>query len=77
MTIRATLTIALLLGSATLPVFAQPIDAALALQVRKMTAIEARQPQVEAGLPRLKVTEEILPLRIPGHTLGEKPRASV
>jgi DNA-binding beta-propeller fold protein YncE len=34
-------------------------------------ASRAAQLEIEAHAPKLAVTEEILPLRIPGHTLGE------
>jgi hypothetical protein len=69
MTIRKTATTVamLLLGTAPLQVFAQVGTPA---QMKSQLA-------VEAGLPQLQVTEEILPLRIPGHTLGETEGVSL
>jgi len=70
MTIRktATLVAMLLLGSASPKAFAQgPVNPAVA----------QKQAAVEAGLQHLQVTEDVLPLRIPGHTLGESEGVSM
>jgi DNA-binding beta-propeller fold protein YncE len=55
----------LLLAGASTPVLAQRGGGAEAQAAR------AAQAALEARTPKLAVTEEILPLRIPGHTLGE------
>jgi hypothetical protein len=58
-----------LLLMAPIPVLAQGGSQAEAQ--RAAQAARAAQLEVEARTPKLAVTEEILPLRIPGHTLGE------
>ena len=72
MTIRrtATLVAMLLLGSTSLAL-AQGGNSAAAQQAA------AKQAAVEKTLPRLDITEEVLPLRIPGHTLGETEGVSM
>jgi hypothetical protein len=76
MTIRksAALTVLLLLGTA-LQVTAQ--EGASATQRAAVAAQAAKQAAVEAGLPQLQVSEQILPLHIPGHTLGETEGVSL
>ena len=54
----------LLLAGASTPVLAQRGGG-------EAQAARAAQLELEARTPKLAVTEEILPLRIPGHTLGE------
>ena len=56
----------LLLASASMPVLAQRGGGNAEAQ-----AARAAQAELEARTPKLTVTEEVLPLRIPGHTLGE------
>jgi len=57
-----------LLLLAPLPAYAQ----GSAQQAQQSAAAgRAAQLAIEANAPKLAVTEEILPLRIPGHTLGE------
>ena len=34
-------------------------------------ARQKRQLEIEAETPKLQITEEVLPLTIPGHTIGE------
>ena len=64
----ATLTM-LLMAGASAPVLAQGGSQAEAQ--RAAAAARAAQLAIEAHTPKLAVTEEILPLRIPGHTIGE------
>jgi hypothetical protein len=73
MTIRnSAITLAmLLLGAAPLHVHAQAFNSAEAQAAR------AKQEALEATLPKLEVTEQILPLQIPGHTLGETEGVSM
>ena len=37
----------------------------------EMQAALAKQAELEKNTPRLQVTEEVLPLVVPGHTIGE------
>ena len=61
-----------LLLLAPLPAYAQPNAQGSAQQAQQAAATgRAAQLAIEASSPKLAVTEEILPLRIPGHTLGE------
>ena len=59
----------LLLAGASTPVLAQRGSQADAQAAA--AAGRAAQLELEARTPKLAVTEEILPLRIPGHTIGE------
>ena len=59
----------LLLMAGSVPVLAQGGSQAEAQ--RAAQAARAAQLEIESHTPKLAVTEEILPLRIPGHTLGE------
>ena len=59
----------LLLAGASSPVLAQRGSQADAQGAA--AAGRAAQLELEARTPKLNVTEEILPLRIPGHTIGE------
>ena len=73
MTIRKTaLTIGalLLLSTAALQVSAQENAQLAQLQAAQAERAKA-QDAIEAKTKKLQITEEILPLRIPGHTLGE------
>jgi hypothetical protein len=70
MTLRKTATLAALLLLGTSPLYAQ--GGGGSPEARAARAADAqKQAALEAGLPRLEATEEILPLRIPDHTLGE------
>ena len=64
----AVLALALLAGAST-HVLAQGGSQAEAQ--RAAAAAREAQAAIEAKSPKLSVTEEILPLRIPGHTIGE------
>src|SRR3954470_17315445 len=64
----ALLTLLLMAGS-SVPVLAQGGSQAEAQ--RAAQAARAAQLEIEARTPKLQVTEEVLPLRMPGHTLGE------
>jgi len=59
----------LFMAGASAPVLAQGGSQAEAQ--RAAQAARAAQLEIESHTPKLAVTEEILPLRIPGHTLGE------
>jgi NHL repeat len=76
MTIRkATTMVAMLLLSSS-PLFAQ--GGGGSPEARAARAAEAqKQAALEASLPKLEATEEILPLRIPDHTLGETEGVSM
>src|SRR6478735_9244749 len=67
--VLAVLSLGLLAGASTLALAQQGGSQAEA----QRAAAAARQAQlaIEAQTPKLAVTEEILPLRIPGHTIGE------
>lgn len=58
-----------LLAGASAPVLAQ--EGSQADAQRAAQAGRDAQLAIEAHTPQLAVTEEILPLRIPGHTIGE------
>lgn len=60
----------LLLASASAPVLAQQ-GGSQAQAAAAAASGQAAQLELEARTPKLAVTEEILPLRIPGHTIGE------
>jgi hypothetical protein len=67
---KTPLTMLALLSLAALPSYGQ--EGGSAQQAAQAAAAgRAAQLAIEAGSPGLAVTEEILPLRIPGHTLGE------
>jgi hypothetical protein len=74
MTIRKTVTTLalLLLGTAPLHVQAQGFGNSPEAQ-----AARAKQAALEASLPQLQVSEQILALRIPHHTLGETEGVSL
>jgi len=59
----------LLMAGGSVPVLAQGGSQAEAQ--RAAAAAREAQLAIEAKTPKLAVTEEILPLRMPGHTLGE------
>jgi hypothetical protein len=59
----------LLMAGGSMPVLAQGGSQAEAQ--RAAAAAREAQLAIEAKTPKLAVTEEILPLRMPGHTLGE------
>jgi hypothetical protein len=63
------LTILVLLSLAPLPALGQGGSQAEAQ--RAAAAARTTQLAIEATSPKLAVTEEVLPLRIPGHTIGE------
>src|SRR3569833_415487 len=60
----------LLMAGASAPVLAQEGGSQAEAQ-RAAQAARAAQLEIESHTPKLAVTEEILPLRIPGHTIGE------
>ena len=60
----------LLLAGASSPVLAQRGGSQADAQAAA-AAGRGAQLELEARTPKLDVTEEILPLRIPGHTIGE------
>src|SRR5437868_3082571 len=67
--VLAVLSLGLLAGASTLALAQQGGSQAEAQ--RAAQAARAAQLEIEAKTPKLAVTEEILPLRIPGHTIGE------
>ena len=75
MTLRKTATLVALLLSAS-PLYAQ--GGGGSPEARAARAAEAqKQAALEASLPKLDASEEILPLRIPDHTLGETEGVSL
>jgi streptogramin lyase len=75
MTLRKTATLLALLLLGTSPLYAQGGGSPEARAAREAAA--KKQLAVEATLPKLQITEEILPLRIPDHTIGETEGVSM
>jgi NHL repeat len=63
--------ISLGIGLGALQVQAQGFNGPAAAAARK------KQLAIEASTPKLKITEEVLPLRVPGHTIGETEGVSM
>jgi hypothetical protein len=76
MTIRKTAAAVALLLLGTTPLMAQGGFGTPEQRAARQAEAQ-KQSALEAGLPRLDVTEEILPLRIPDHTLGETEGVSM
>src|SRR3954471_5389966 len=75
MTLRKTATLLGLLLLGASPLYAQGGGSPEARAAREAAA--KKQLAVEATLPKLQVTEEILPLRLPDHTIGETEGVSM
>jgi hypothetical protein len=56
---------------------ALPVQAQNAAPSAEAQAARARQLELEQATPRLQITEQILPLVVPGHTLGETEGVSM
>ena len=75
MTLRKPATLVALLLLGTSPLYAQGGGTP---EARAARAAEAqKQLALEASLPKLEFTEQVLPLRIPDHTLGETEGVSM
>jgi hypothetical protein len=76
MTLRRTAALIALLLLGTSPLYAQ--GGGGSPEARAARAAEAqKQAAMEAGLPKLEFTEQVLPLRMPDHTLGETEGVSM
>src|SRR3954465_10363867 len=67
---KKSLAVLTMLLMASAPVLAQEGGSQAEAQ-RAAQAARAAQLELESHTPKLAVTEEVLPLRIPGHTIGE------
>src|SRR5579862_9889074 len=57
--------------------FALPVQAQFGPPSAERQAAIAKQLALEAATPKLQITEEVLPLMIPGHTIGETEGVSM
>ena len=76
MTFRKTATMVALLLLGTSPLYAQGAGGTPEARAARAAA-QAKQAAVEGALPKLDFTEEVLPLRMPDHTLGETEGVSM